>query len=573
MNKALFALALSLLVGVALSLTNNKATGCITAGNCLTRDWVKIQRSAANEHISLVFAIKYENVDLMERILYSVSDPQSPKFTKYLTREEAYNLINSAASLQIVKNWLLSNGIARTDIRVTESNSYIIASMTVKTAEKLLNTEFFFFNSVSMEETIIRCLEFSVPEFISQHLDLIANTIDFPPRRVRQGLRGNKTSIDADGNTTPALLTSFYKITSNTVASSSATQSLFESLLQYYSPTDLTSFQKAFNVPVQAIGTVIGTNKPTACTQNPNNCVEANLDVQYIMAIAQGSPTTFWSIANSGDIFLNWILAVADAKNPPLVHSMSYGSVESEENPDNMKRFNTEAMTLGTQGITIIIASGDDGVANYVARSDPSQCGFNPSWPASSPYVTAVGATQGPENGTPEIMCSSSTNGLITSGGGFSAVFATPDYQTTQVSNYLSNGPNLPPISQFNSKGRGYPDVAFLAHNYLEVDGGQQYQVSGTSAAAPTFAGFITLINGLRIKAGKAPLGFLNNLLYKMDASVFNDITSGTNNCCAGSAGSQVCCKYGFTAGTGWDPTTGFGSANFPALSNALLNA
>jgi len=287
------------------------------------------------------------------------------------------------------------------------------------------------------------------------------------------------------------------------------------------------------------------------------------------MSVAQNAPTWFWVQDGTGDVFLEWITAVAATSNPPLVHSISYGSVESEEDPASMQRFSTAAQALGTRGVTIMVASGDDGVANYIARGDPSKCGFNPSYPATCPYVTAVGATQGPEDNTVEIMCSSKTNGLITSGGGFSGVFTTADYQAADVAGYLKDGPDMPPISQFNSKGRGYPDVAAMGHNYEEVIGGQTYQVSGTSAASPVFAGMISLINGLRLSQGKSSLGFINPSLYS-NAADFHDITSGTNNCCAGAPGSATCCKYGFTATTGWDPTTGLGTPDFGKLAATL---
>ena len=54
----------------------------------------------------------------------------------------------------------------------------------------------------------------------------------------------------------------------------------------------------------------------------------------------------------------------------------------------------TPNQTLGTRGVTIVVASGDDGVANYPARGNASACGFFPSYPASSPFVVSVGATQ-----------------------------------------------------------------------------------------------------------------------------------------------------------------------------------
>jgi tripeptidyl-peptidase-1 len=238
-----------------------------------------------------------------------------------------------------------------------------------------------------------------------------------------------------------------------------------------------------------------------------------------------------------------------------------------------MTRFNTEICKLGLRGLTVMVASGDDGVANYGARTFKRNCGFNPSFPATSPYVTTVGATQGPEDGKPEIACSSSTGGLITTGGGFSITFPRPSYQDAAVLGYLQNGPNLPPTSMFNAQGRGYPDVAALGHNYQVVIGGKTYIESGTSASSPVFAAMVTLVNGMRFTAGKGPIGFLNPNLYSLggqSSSVFNDITVGENNCCAGNPGSQVCCQYGFNATTGWDPLTGWGSINFPAFSKAF---
>jgi len=268
------------------------------------------------------------------------------------------------------------------------------------------------------------------------------------------------------------------------------------------------------------------------------------------------------------------ILDLTFGQNPPLVHSFSYGGLATDEGNVDKNRFSLEACKLGLQGVTIVVAAGDDGVANFAARNNASACGFTPSFPATCPYVTSVGATQGPESGQPEIACSSATGGQITTGGGFSFFYPMPDYQSGAVSNYLQNGPNLPPQNMFNPNGRGYPDVAVMGYNYNLYDGGQLTQGSGTSASAPVFAAFITLINANRLSGGQTALGFLNPALYQLGASnpdVFNDITVGENNCCAvGDSGTPVCCEYGFNATTGWDAVSGWGSINFPAFSKAL---
>ena len=100
---------------------------------------------------------------------------------------------------------------------------------------------------------------------------------------------------------------------------------------------------------------------------------------------------------------------------------------------------------------TILAASGDDGVIGFL-----NNCGYYPQFPASYPYVTAVGGTVGPESGNPEIACTSQISSPfigITTGGG-----------------YLENMKGTPrePFSgprPYSKTGRGYPDVALLANN------------------------------------------------------------------------------------------------------------
>jgi len=293
---------------------------------------------------------------------------------------------------------------------------------------------------------------------------------------------------------------------------------------------------------------------------------------------AQLTDNTFWSIpASAQDIFLAWTQAMTASKAPPLVTSISYGSLAPEDPNVDKQRFASEACKLGLRGITIVVASGDDGVANFQARGDPSQCGFTPSYPATCPFATAVGGTQGVESGTAEIMCSSSTDGGITSGGGFSVFYELPDWQADAVNGYLANAANLPPQSAgYNGSMRAYPDVAIAAYSYEITIGGQSYYGSGTSASSPVFASMVSLVNGIRLAKGKSPVGFLNPALYAMGNSTlystyYNDITSGVNNCCAGDASSATCCTYGFPASTGWDATTGLGSPKFGAWSKYLV--
>jgi len=537
--------------------------------------WEKLGKVDGAQVHTITFGVKLKDnaPEDCGSLLETVSDPNSPSYGQFLSLEEVTNLFSDHKSTKAVEKWLDRHDIA---YETTITGDFIVASAKISKLENLLDAEYYHWQAKvgDSEKNIRRTETFSLPKHIAKHVDFVSGTVRFPPMKSLI-LSPINHERQAQGYIYPALLSKVYNVDSNSVASKLANQSVFEALGQSYSPSDLSSFQSQYSVPNQPIAQVIGPNSPNDCSANPNNCAEANLDVQYIIAVAQGSPTTFWSIdPNSQDPFVDWVVAVSGTAYPPLVHSMSYGSIAKEDDTHDMTRFNTEVCKLGLRGVTVIISSGDDGVANFVARTDASQCGFSPSFPANSPYATAVGATQGLESGKPEIACSSSTGGVITTGGGFSFFFPRPSYQNAATTQYLQTAPNLPPSNLFNAQGRGYPDVAMAGYNYVVAIGGQYYELSGTSASAPVFAGMITLINGARISTGKSPLGFLNPALYNLAASnpsIFNDITVGENNCCAYNGTGITCCQYGFNATTGWDPLTGLGSINFVNLKHALL--
>lgn len=92
--------------------------------------------------------------------------------------------------------------------------------------------------------------------------------------------------------------------------------------------------------------------------------------------------------------------------------------------------------------------------------------------------------------------------------------------------------------------------------------------VSGTSASSPVMAGMVSLVNSARIAAGKAPLGWINPVLYQLYEAFAIDVTEGANNC---AAGALVCCGHGFGALPGWDPVSGLGSVNFAAFKAAFM--
>jgi hypothetical protein len=169
------------------------------------------------------------------------------------------------------------------------------------------------------------------------------------------------------------------------------------------------------------------------------------------------------------------------------------------------------------------------------------------SWPASSPWVTAVGATRfvGQTVGNAEMATDQ-----FGSGGGFSSMFdqSNAGYQVDAVAKYLStvSAETLPPASSFNPKGRATPDVSALGEGYQVIVAGHPTSVGGTSASSPAFAGLMSLVNEARLAAGKPAMGFLNPFLYK-NADAFTDVTLGSNK--IGRGGQPL--QYGWNCSTG----------------------
>ena len=128
-----------------------------------------------------------------------------------------------------------------------------------------------------------------------------------------------------------------------------------------------------------------------------------------------------------------------------------------------------------------------------------------------------------------------------------------------QVNNYFTaaQAASKMPVAGYGSNKRGYPDVSLAGASYVIYSQGKAVGVSGTSASTPVLAGMITLINAARIAAGQPSLGFVNPALYAAanTAGVYNDITTGSNNCLIQSGQSTVtCCSQGYTAVSGWYP-------------------
>jgi len=283
--------------------------------------------------------------------------------------------------------------------------------------------------------------------------------------------------------------------------------------------------------------------------------VEANLDVQYIMATGVDVPAfTYKVVFSSNDIvdeFLEWAYLVSNETSPALVHSISYGEYGGSYDNATDHQLDYELQKMGLSGISVLLASGDNGVG-----CDASGSSQEFDFP-DCPHVTMVGATYLDDSQNTEV-------GATLSSGGFSKNFMRTPWQATAVEAYLNQSEVPMPSEDFYSPGRAYPDVSAFGQNVRVVAAGSSKSVSGTSCSAPIFAGVVAGINHELLSKGLAPLGFLNPWLYS-NPSMFTDVTSGSNPY-------QKC--DGFQASAGWDPVTGLGTPLYGAmLAYALATA
>jgi kumamolisin len=271
-----------------------------------------------------------------------------------------------------------------------------------------------------------------------------------------------------------------------------------------------------------------GKNNPTGNPNGPDG--EVCLDIEVAGAVAPSANIAVYFAPNTTRGFIDAVTtAVHDQTNRPTIISISWGSAEKLWQAQARVAMTQAFQDAATLGITVLTASGDSG------SSDGVNDGRNHvDFPASSPLVIGCGGTHLRASGG-RISLETAWSG---SGGGFSAVFAVPSWQT-----------GVRP----HAKGRGVPDVAGNADpatGYrIRVDG-RNTIVGGTSAVAPLCAGLLALINGALSKIHGRPItvGFINPLLYGVlgsDGSV-RDVTVGTNG--------------SFKAAKGWDPVTGWGS-------------
>ncbi|CAK5140265.1 unnamed protein product, partial [Aphanomyces euteiches] len=320
------------------------------------------------------------------------------------------------------------------------------------------------------------------------------------------------------GGCTPGFLRTWYGIPRQENANETNAQGIPEFYEEAWSESDLIKFFDTY-MAGEALPSLVTHQVPDRDNSYKKASGEASLDLQYITALTPRTTTYVWSQTGTNpyssidEPFVEWAEDIVKMSRPAYVVSISYSDDEQhifESSEAYARSFDVLLMKLAARGVSVLVASGDDGVAGQrpglqkIDKSDTTAwCQVHgPQWPTSSPYLTSVGATMlaksedAPSyfNTLDEVICSTERGSTITSGGGFSNKYDRPSYQDQAVKQFLTTR-NLPPSNFFNASGRAYPDVSMIGNSFRIFVKGATTLISGTSASTPVFASVLTLVN------------------------------------------------------------------------------
>jgi len=512
--------------------------------------------------MDVLVGLRRSNVNKMQKIFEESSTPSHKRYLEHASWQEMGAMIRpSDEAIGATIGLLASKGA--TDISVANHGDYIKASVSMDELEALTEGTFQTFEQKATGRRLTRLVGgVKLPASVAKHVETFTGLHGFPLDA--KPLVGNTTA--ASQVVTPSVIHKTYGIDQQTVKKSGKTniQAIGQFQRQYVSATDLSKFCKAYDAQADcSIGKFIGKNTAS----KPG--VESMLDTEYIIGVAEGVSTWVYSYPSfdfCSDL-LTWAGDVAGESTHPYVVSLSYGSQKIDFCDSTTRtRLNEDVQKLGAMGVTVVIASGDDG-SGGISRQGSNNGKLSPSFPASIPSALAVGATFFRNGLSGEEMATTQFG----SGGGFSYDYDMPSYQSSAVKAYLAKDPKTG-SNAYATNGRGSPDVSLLGEQfevYTSDESGRldRMSVGGTSASTPSWGAIISLLNEecLSASGGSKTLGFVNPLFYQ-NANAFNDITKGSN-----AIGENA--KSGWKCKKGWDAATGLGTPKFTNLQSVVRKA
>ncbi len=515
-----------------------------------------VSQAAEDEQVNFALTLPWQHQDELNALVQQLYTPGGPQYHKFLSSAQFdQRFAPTQAQYETLKSLARQYGFT---VRGESSSRTVLGvSAPASTVRNVLRSQLHVLETHEGKRYLAPDREADVP-FPIQALG--AEIVALNSKPLVNHLRamgaanpeGANAGTGSNGGYVPKDIKNAYN--ANSIQNGGEAVAVYELSSATYS--DSTTYATQYGLK----NTTLVQKKVDGGTTDTSGAGEVMLDIELIMAMAQPTTIYVYTGPNSSAGALDTYTQIA---NDNLVHevSTSWGLDEASEGSSGANAENTQFTKMVAEGMALFAASGDCGAY------DSGGTTLNVDDPASQPNVTGVGGTtltttstqqytsEVPwANSTPSTRCAKGSGG----GGGISSLWNIPSYQQGIVSSA--------PSGQFSTTKRNVPDVSLDADPntgyivYDSVDGGW-LQFGGTSAAAPLWAGFWSLVSH---GAGTAA-GFANPTLYTIGknatkyANDFHDVTSGTN--------------LHYSAVTGYDDASGWGSYNAANLYADVISA
>ena len=572
--------------------------------------------------VTIYFRPTAEQQAQLDALVQAQQTPGSPQYHAWLTLAQYSTRFGlSDGDLANIQSWLESEGFNIEHI--SNSRTSITFSGTAAQIENGFQTEMHRYQ-IGTETHFANATDLSIPSALLGVVRSIRNLDDFRPRPQFRPSPAFTSAQTGEHFLTPKDVATIYDI--NAAYNSGYTgsgQSIAVVGQSEILVSDIEAFQTAAGLTVAAPNIILVPDSGTAAISSGDEA-ESDLDLEYSSGTARGATIDFVYVGNNQNysVFDSLQFAV-DEKTAPIIN-ISYGICEPNLSSTDYSTLEAIMEQGASQGQTIVAASGDTG---STACYDPTaKSGVTAAmevlavnYPASSAYAVGVGGTEFPaadvaasnttywESASGSDLISSALSyipeqawnddsasigtqygalyALSAGGGGVSTLTPRPSWQKG-VAGIASGNFRLVPDVSLDSSPDNAPYL-FCTSDTSAWNSGQKASCNsgfrdsstqdltaagGTSFATPIFAGMIAIVNQKENSSGQ---GVASSTLYSLAsnsstyASAFHDITSGSNQCTAGSTYCSAAGASEYTAGTGYDEATGLGSVDF----NYLLNA
>ena len=507
---------------------------------------------AAAEPVDLALSLPLRNENELNALLTRMYTPGDPLYGQFLTPEEFQARFSpTEAQYEAVARFAQANGLTVTG----RHPNRILLDVTgpAVSVERAFSTRLARFQARTGRIFRAPEVEPGVPAGLAGIINGVVGLDNLAVRRPHHLRKANTDEISPragtrlgtgpSGGLSPTDIKKAYNLSGTTLSGSGQVLALFQ--LDGYTSTDITAYEDQFGLPHVPLQNILIDSVSGAAGSGAD---EVTLDIELQIAMAPGAnKIMIYEAPNTDAGVLDGYNQIA-VDNVAKQASTSWGLAELQNSTSFLNSENTIFKQMAAQGQSIFAASGDNG-----AYDDGHNLSVDD--PASQPYVTGVGGTKLTTSSTGAWQSETTWNDGSAanggSGGGISAVWSQPTYQSGVVST----------ASKGSTTQRNVPDVALNAEpstGYSIYFGGKWVVYGGTSCAAPLWSGFTALVNQQRATLGKATIGFMNPTLYTLGkgangATDFHDIADGSTNLL-------------YPAVTGYDCATGWGTINGTAL-------